>query len=169
MSECCKYCRLADLNDANIDGSDAEAVAAAIILFNLSRTHFDADDSPSCTCGGLPSMSELIRNADDYPETEAEDWKSMGAESLCVRASGVRSTPSPQHELDVKDEGKLNVRRTPGKTTPALTERAAERAQKSLKVTGAIKQEDKGGLEIETGLRRSKRVKLAGVEPGGSQ
>ena len=40
-------------------------------------------------------MCRVILEAEQYPETEAEDWQAIGAEALCFRASGTQSKAAP--------------------------------------------------------------------------
>lgn len=109
-------------------------------------------------------MRQIILEADNYPETEAEDWQAMGAEALRMRASGACSNPTSRVELTAKSKEKpVVLREMLSKTKVDSASEAVQQVKKRMKVKGATKQEDKGGVDENAGVRRSKRVRFANL------
>lgn len=160
-SMCCKCCSDATTTGAEIDEGDADAVRAATILIDISRSHLESVELPFCVCGGLSPMRQIILEADQYPETEAEDWQAMGAEALRVRASGACSNPTSRVELNAKSKEKpVVLREMLSQIGVGSANEALQQVKEMMKVKGATKQMDQGGIDENAGLHRSKRVRI---------
>jgi len=141
--------------------ADPKALAAAKALIELSRTHLQSQDSPSCTCGGLRRMTQIILDADYDPETEVEDWQAMGIEFLRMRASGANPQVALQVKTTTKRGKKVDLTDKALKISGLDTESESPRQYYGLEVSGTVKQEDKAMMKHGTGLRGSKKTRNA--------
>lgn len=148
-------------------------IAAATILISMSRSHVEATDSPTCTCGGLPCIGQIINEAEEYPQTDTEDWKSIGVEFLRLRAGGNRCSPlgTPTEAGSDDEEKNRNVlpKRVVGKKAlkntlkPAMKQRTKQ-PTKEKKGKEESKQKVVVAPENEAGIRRSTRVRFVKTE-----
>jgi hypothetical protein len=158
---CCKCCSAVAATGAEIEEGDPDVVGAATILIDISRSPLESVESPSCTCGGLSHRRQIILEADNCPETEAEDWQAMGAEALRVRASGACLNPASQVELTTKSKEKpVVLREILSKTKIDSASEEMQQVKKKVKVKGATKQKDKGDIDENSGIPRSKKVRF---------
>ena len=142
------------------DTVDPEALKAAQTLIDLSRTHLPSRDLSSCTCGDLRRMSQTIREADHYSETEAEDWQAMGMEFLRMRASGAYTKAASQTKPTTDNRKKFALLEKVRDTSGVEPKSEKTHQFQRLCVVGTMKQEDKAEIILSAGLRRGNNTRL---------
>ena len=146
------------------DEVDTEALAAAQALIDLSRMHLRSRDSPSCICADLRRTSQITLEADNYPETEAEDWQAMGRESLRMRVSGAYTKAGLQIKPTADNEKKLALLEKVLDTSGFEPKSKRIYQSQRLCVGETMKQEDKAEINLGAGFRRGKNPRLAKLQ-----
>lgn len=160
MSQCCRCCGNTAAPKTPLDDHEDEVLAAATILIKMSTSHVESADSLSCTCGSLSSIQQITAEADEYPQTDAEDWNAMGAEPLRVRA-GRNSCPQlgTPTEAGSEDEHAHEHEQ-------AVLQRETKKKDAGKELKPAIKHQVKQDIK-KTGKRESKQ-KVEGASGNGT-
>jgi len=104
-------------------------------------------------------MTQIIDEADDDPQTEAEDWRAMGVEALRARVSAISSNSVALEKAGSQREENTTPRPMLIKTKLRAEHGRNTQAHVDVDVEGKIKQEHEIVIGTDFSLHRSKRVR----------